>query len=73
MSREKNQPYTYLIGWSDLNTYYYGVRFAKRCKPADLWNPYKTSSKHVKKFIELHGDPDIIQVRRVFDSAEKAK
>jgi len=29
--------YTYLIGWSKLKKYYYGVRFAKKSNPKDLW------------------------------------
>jgi hypothetical protein len=66
-------PYTYLIGWSNHNKYYYGVRFAKGCHPSDLWNPYKTSSKHVKHFTEKYGDPDIIIVRRTFSDIESAR
>lgn len=59
-------PYTYLIGWSHLNKWYYGVRYRKGCHPNDLWNPYRTSSKIVKNFIKEYGDPDIIEVRRTF-------
>lgn len=66
-------PYTYLIGWSKLNKFYYGVRYAKNCNPSDLWITYFTSSKHVKYHRELFGDPDIIQIRRKFSSPEKAK
>ena len=66
------KPYTYLIGWSSLCKYYYGVRYAKNCAPSDLWNPYKTSSRFVKQFIEEHGEPDIIEVRKVFDNTEAA-
>lgn len=66
-------PYTYLIGWSNLNIWYYGVRFRKGCSPSDLWNPYKTSSKHVKEFIKEHGDPDIIQIRHIFQNKKKAQ
>src|SRR5574343_1948048 len=61
-------PYTYLIGWSSLNKWYYGVRYAKGCHPSDLFVSYFTSSKHVKKFIEINGNPDVIQVRKTFDS-----
>lgn len=66
------QPYTYLIGWSQYNKYYYGVRFAKDCHPNDLWNTYFTSSKYVKKFREENGDPDIIQIRKTFIKAKEA-
>ena len=32
------KPYTYLIGWSTLNKYYYGVQFNKKANPDDLWS-----------------------------------
>jgi len=62
-----HQPYTYLIGWSRLNKYYYGVRFAKGCEPSDLWVTYFTSSKDVKALREREGEPDVIQIRKTFD------
>ena len=65
-------PYTYLIGWPKQNKFYYGVRWAYGCTPNDLWNTYFTSSKYVRQFVAIHGDPDIIQIRRVFDAKEKA-
>lgn len=64
--------YTYLIGWSKFNTWYYGIRFAKNCQPEDLWTTYFTSSKYVKQFRKQNGEPDIIQIRKIFDSKEKA-
>lgn len=66
-------PYTYLLKWTEYNVSYYGVRYSKNCHPNDLWNPYQSSSKHVKKFIELRGDPDVIQIRKTFNSKEKAQ
>lgn len=66
-------PYTYLIAWSDHNIWYYGVRYAKHCCPEDLFNPYKTSSKYVKNFITEFGLPDVIQVRKTFESVVTAK
>jgi len=68
-----NTPYTYLIGWPELNKWYYGVRYAKNCQPFDLWNPYKTSSKLVKKLISIHGDPKVIEVRKKFQSVTEAQ
>lgn len=65
-------PYTYLIGWSNSNMFYYGVRYARGCSPNDLWDTYFTSSKHVKAFRKKHGEPDIIQIRKTFDCKEKA-
>lgn len=58
--------YTYLLGWSKLDSWYYGCRWSENCDPSDLWVIYKTSSKHVKNFTKEHGDPDIIQVRKIF-------
>jgi len=66
------QPYTYLIGWSNLDRWYYGVRYAQGCHPSDLWVSYFTSSKHVSLFREEHGEPDVIQVRRLFKTAQDA-
>jgi len=68
-----NIPYTYLIGWSKLDTWYYGVQYGKKCHPDNLWVKYFTSSKHVKKFRELNGEPDVIEVRHTFNNKEKAQ
>ena len=65
--------YTYQIGWTQHNKFYYGGRWAKDCSPDDLWTSYFTSSKHVKAFHKEHGEPDIIQVRKVFNDADKCK
>jgi len=63
-------PYTYLLGWTSHNKWYYGVRYAKGCSPNDLWKTYFTSSKYVKKFRKLYGEPDIIDVRKIFPNNE---
>ncbi|MDD5150007.1 MAG: NUMOD3 domain-containing DNA-binding protein [Flavobacterium sp.] len=68
-----NKFYTYLIGWSTLDKFYYGVRYSKNSTPSDLWVNYFTSSDYVKKFREVYGEPDIIQVRKTFDSSKKAR
>ena len=65
-------PFTYLIGWSKLNKWYYGVRFSKKCHPNDLWANYFTSSKHVKEFRKQNGEPDIIQIRKIFLNSDAA-
>lgn len=70
---EDRIPYTYLIGWSNLNKWYYGVRYRKGCNPSELWEKYFTSSQVVKKFRKLHGDPDIILVRRTFNDIDSAR
>jgi len=74
-------PYTYLIGWSKLNKWYYGVRYARKhaclyesgCHPDDFWVTYFTSSKEVKKLIQEFGNPDIKQIRKVFTTSESAQ
>jgi hypothetical protein len=66
-------PYTYFIEWSQHDIKYYGVRYAKACHPSDLWNPYKTSSKYVMSFIEEYGEPDVVEVRKVFSSIDSAR
>lgn len=66
-----NIPYCYLIGWSNQNIWYYGVRFAKNCTPDDLWVSYFTSSKYVKKFRKQYGEPDVVTVRRTFIDENK--
>ena len=58
---------------SKQNKWYYGVRFAKKCCPNDLWVTYFTSSNYVKKFREEYGEPDIIEVRKIFTCSQKAR
>jgi len=64
--------YTYLIGWTKHNKWYYGVRFSKKSRPGELWVTYFTSSKYVKEFAGLNGDPDVIQIRKKFTEKTKA-
>lgn len=66
-------PYTYHIAWTSIDKHYYGVRYAKGCNPNDLWVSYFTSSSAVKKHRDLYGEPDVIEVRKVFDDAYSAK
>lgn len=72
------QPYTYLIGWTKYNIWYYGVRFANysekdTANPQELWVTYFTSSKYVQECREKYGEPDIIQIRKVFQEKETAR
>ena len=67
------KPYTYLIGWPEHNTWYYGVRYATGCNPSDLWNPYTTSSKHVDAFVAEHGAPPVREIRRTFKNTIQAR
>lgn len=66
-------PFTYFIGWPHLNTFYYGVRYGKTCHPDSLWTTYFTSSKEVLKFRAEHGEPQLIEIRKIFSSKEKAR
>jgi NUMOD3 motif len=67
------KPYTYLIGWTKQNMWYYGVQFGKNAHPNNLWNTYFTSSNKVKSFRKLYGEPDIIEIRKTFYDADKAR
>lgn len=58
--------YTYLIGWSTLDTWYYGAKYGKDANPDTFWVDYFTSSRYVKNFRKLHGEPDVIQIRKTF-------
>lgn len=64
-------PYTYLIGWSNLNKWYYGRRTSKGCHPTDLWIKYFTSSKSVKQYRKQFGEPDVVQTRHTFHTIEQ--
>ena len=66
-------PFTYLIGWSHLDRWYYGVRYARGCSPEDLWTKYFTSSGVVKEYREKFGEPDIIEVRQIFNDSLQAR
>jgi hypothetical protein len=72
MSIYKNTPYTYLIGWSKHNKWYYGVRYSKTCHPSDLWVSYFTSSNYVKNIRQELGEPDVIQIRKTFSNSNDA-
>lgn len=71
MSTVEYIPYTYLLGWSSENKWYYGSEYGEKSKianPSNLWKSYFTSSKTVKKFTENFGDPDIILIRKTFST-----
>ena len=65
--------YTYIIGWEDLNTFYYGVRLANTVEPEnDLWIKYFTSSKKVEEFRKHSGEPSLVKIDKVFSTPEEA-
>jgi hypothetical protein len=68
-----HQPYTYLIKHKPTGKMYYGLRYAKRCHPSDLWESYFTSSKDLEKMLAEDGkDAFVFEVRRTFTDARKA-
>jgi hypothetical protein len=65
--------YTYLIGWTSQDRWYYGYRSQNKKPPReDLWKEYFTSSKVVSAFRLEHGEPDIIVVVKEFETTEEA-
>lgn len=69
-------PYLYHISWSHLNMHYIGVEYKNNKKevahPNNCWTTYFTSSKYVTQFREEFGEPDIIKIRKTFNTADKA-
>lgn len=66
-------PYTYIIECKPISKKYYGVRYAKGCKPDDLWKTYFTSSKIVRNLIETYGKESFeIQIDKEFETVEEA-
>lgn len=52
-------PYTYLLKFTNPDSnevfFYYGVRYASKCNPDDLFKSYFTNSKLVKNLIKNYG------------------
>ncbi len=46
--------------------FYYGCQYGHKANPDNLWETYFTSSKHVKAYREKHGEPDIVEIRKIF-------
>lgn len=69
----KTTPYTYLIGWPELDRWYYGSRYALGCDPSELWVRYFTSSKKVAEFRKVHGEPTVRIVRKVFQDTNSVR
>lgn len=74
--RIKKEPiyYTYLIGWSWLDMWYYGSQYGSKAHPDNLWVTYFTSSKHVTNFRAEHGEPDVrIIIKEDFKTREETR
>lgn len=56
------RPFLYVVGWTELNTWYLGVRYSRDCHPVDIWTTYFTSSRHVSWIREQFGEPDVVCV-----------
>lgn len=68
-----HQPFTYLIKHIPTGKVYYGLRYAKKCHPSDLWTTYFTSSYDVQKLIERDGKGAFLfEIRRIFTDTKKA-
>jgi hypothetical protein len=52
---------------------YYGVRYSKECNPKELWVTYFTSSKYVKNYVALYGNPDLVEIRKTFNNSSDAR
>ena len=66
------RPFIYVIGWSDINFWYLGSRYALQTQPLDLWTTYFTSSKLVQQFRSEWGEPDYFEYWETKD-AEQAR
>jgi len=68
-------PYVYLIGWTKLDKWYYGCSYGKTktAHPSQLWTTYFTSSKIVKNFRKVYGEPDVVKIRKTFQTAEQTQ
>ena len=75
MSARQYLCYTYLIGWSNLDLWYYGVRYAQtnRKQDYDLWVDYFTHSKPVKHMRAFIGEPDVIHYDKIFMTEQDAR
>ena len=68
-------PYTYYVFHRPTGLKYYGSKYGKNANPNTFWKPngYFTSSKKVKKLIIEYGiDSFDAEVRKIFDSPDKA-
>ena len=67
------QPFTYLIKFKPTGQVYYGVRYARKCNPSQLWTKYFTTSKIIKQLIKEYGISAFeFQIRHVFNTKESA-
>lgn len=66
-------PFTYLLKFKPTGQLYYGVRFAKKCNPSELWTTYFTSSRVIKNLIAKYGRNAFdIEIRKTFETKDQA-
>jgi len=61
------------VGWTKHDLWYYGVQYNSKARPENLWTTYFTSSKIVKTIREKYGEPDVIEVRKIFSNKDDAR
>lgn len=71
MSLPNNTPYTYFIQWTKTGAKYYGVRYANDCHPDEFWKRYFTTSIYVDEYRKIHGEPDVIEIRKRFNDDDR--
>lgn len=65
--------YTYLLKHKPSNKFYYGVRSSNILPEEDLWIKYFSSSKHIKKLIQIDGkDSFDYEIRCLFKTRKQA-
>lgn len=66
-------PFTYILKFKPTNQWYYGVRWAKGCSPADLWTTYFSSSAHIKNLIKQFGQDSFeFRISKTFTNKSQA-
>jgi hypothetical protein len=65
--------FTYLLGWTQHEKFYYGVRYGETALPESVGTTYWSSSTYVHDFIKTHGNPDLIEIRKFFDTPIAAR
>lgn len=66
-------PYTYRVIHLPSKKWYYGVRYANKCNPSDLWRTYFTSSRIIKELLEKEGPSAFsVEIRKIFNTREEA-
>ena len=66
-------PFTYCITFLLTGEKYYGVRYAKKCHPSQLWDTYFTSSTKIHDLISMYGKSAFsFEVRKIFTTKEEA-